>query len=272
MLDDFTQKELREKYNPEGSILRRHQMRLLDILTEVDKICRRYNLKYWLCSGTLLGAIRHGGFIPWDDDIDIEMEISDYKKLLEILPKELPNWLVLQTNDTDPGYFLTFAKVRDLHSHLVEHGNLDKIFKYQGVFIDIFPLEQSNELLRRMGRKLWLASAQIAKSDIWDDAQKVRKIHRMMQWNQHKVIPFLRVLAKIMPTKFYYGFGTPFHIERKKEFIFPIQEMEFEGRRFFIPYDSDSFLRSQFGDYWKLPETIENHTETVSFDKIKEIL
>ena len=267
MLDDFTQKELREKYNPEGSILRKHQMRILDIMTEVDKICRRHNLKYWMCSGTLLGAVRHKGFIPWDDDIDIEMEISDYKKLLEILPKELPDWLALQTNDTDHGYFLTFAKVRDLHSRLAEHGNPDRIFKYQGVYIDIFPIEQSNEFLRRIGRKLWMVSDYISKNDAYDDAKKIRKIHRMMQWNLHKVIPALRALAKVMPTRFYYGFGTQFHIERKKEFVFPVKEMEFEERRFFAPCDSDSFLRAQFGDYWKLPEERENHTEMVSFEE-----
>lgn len=267
MLDGFIQNDLRARYNPDGSVLRQHQMRILDILTEVDKICRRHNLKYWMCSGTLLGAVRHGGFIPWDDDIDIEMEISDYKKLLEILPMELPDGLALQTNDTDPGYFFTFAKVRDLHSHLVEYGNYDRIFKYQGVYIDIFPIEHSNGFLRRIGRKLWLRSFRIAHSENRTDEQKIRSIHRLMQWNLHGVIPVLRGFAKVLPTEFYYGFGTQFHIARKKEDVFPLKEMAFEGKRFFVPRDSDAYLRAQFGDYMRLPEEddIETHTEKVSF-------
>ena len=64
------QEQLRTEYNPDGSILRRQQMKMLDILLRVDKFCKEHDIKYWLSSGTLLGAVRHGGFIPWDDDDD----------------------------------------------------------------------------------------------------------------------------------------------------------------------------------------------------------
>lgn len=111
-----TQEELREKYNPEGSDLRRMQMKMLDILTEVDKICKKHDIPYWLAGGTLLGAVRHGGFIPWDDDLDIELMREDYLKLIPLLRKELPEKFVVQTNKTDKNYFLTFAKVRDTQS------------------------------------------------------------------------------------------------------------------------------------------------------------
>ena len=86
---------LRERFNPEESLLRRQQMRMLEILLEVDKICKRHDIQYWLSSGTLIGAMRHDGFIPWDDDLDIEMMRSDYLRLMEVLPKELPEWLAL---------------------------------------------------------------------------------------------------------------------------------------------------------------------------------
>ena len=72
---------LRQRFNPEGSLLRRMQHRMTEMLVEIDKICRRHDLKYWLCSGTLLGCVRHGGYIPWDDDLDIEMLREDYEKL-----------------------------------------------------------------------------------------------------------------------------------------------------------------------------------------------
>ncbi len=147
---------LRQRFNPEGSLLRRMQHRMTEMLVEIDKICRRHDLKYWLCSGTLLGCVRHGGYIPWDDDLDIEMLRVDYEKLLKILPEELPEHLKLQTPDTDSGYFFQFAKVRDTRSYMEETNDYDRIFQFKGIFIDIFPYEKSSQSyapLRNFGRR-----------------------------------------------------------------------------------------------------------------------
>ena len=73
MIDEATHKALRAAYNPDGSDLRRHQLVMLDMLIWLDRLCVRHAIPYWLSSGTLLGAVRHGGFIPWDDDVDIEL-------------------------------------------------------------------------------------------------------------------------------------------------------------------------------------------------------
>ncbi|MBR5957646.1 MAG: LicD family protein, partial [Salinivirgaceae bacterium] len=81
--------ELRAKYNPEGSQLRQIQNRELDILIEFDRICRKHNIDYWLDSGTLLGAVRHGGFIPWDDDIDVCVLKKDRKRLRKAMNTSL---------------------------------------------------------------------------------------------------------------------------------------------------------------------------------------
>ena len=86
----MNQDDLRARFNPDGSLLRRQQLRMLDILLEVDKICKKHDIRYWLSSGTLIGAMRHDGFIPWDDDLDIEMLRSDYVRLMKVLPSELP--------------------------------------------------------------------------------------------------------------------------------------------------------------------------------------
>lgn len=78
----------------------------------VDRVCRKHGIRYWLSSGTLLGAVRHG-FIPWDDDLDIEMLYRDYKRLMEVLPFELPSNLVLQTMHTDSNYVAPYTKIKE---------------------------------------------------------------------------------------------------------------------------------------------------------------
>ena len=132
MIDAKLQQSLRERFNPEGSMLRRQQLRMLEILLYVDKVCKEHNIRYWLSSGTLLGAVRHGGFIPWDDDLDIEMLREDYEKFVKVFPNNED--FALQTLYTDPNYFNGFAKVRDLHSQISEF-ELDRHYKYRGLFI-----------------------------------------------------------------------------------------------------------------------------------------
>ena len=84
--------------------LRQAQLVMLRMLKIIDYICRKHNLSYWVCSGTLLGAVRHKGFIPWDDDLDICMIREDYEKFTQIAPLEFPKDIMLQTRESDPNY------------------------------------------------------------------------------------------------------------------------------------------------------------------------
>lgn len=124
------QEALRRRFNPEGSLIRRQQDRMTEMLKVLDGICQKHQIKYWICAGTLLGQVRHGGYIPQDDDLDVEMLREDYLRLMEILPAELPDHLALQTPDTDENYFFGYAKLRDLKSHVTEVNRYDRIFKY----------------------------------------------------------------------------------------------------------------------------------------------
>lgn len=118
--------------------LRRCQLKQLTILEEIDRICRKHNISYWLDGGSLLGAVRHGGFIPWDDDIDIAMPLDDAKRFAQVAPSELRQGLVLQDPETE----LTrepIMKVRDTNSFYVE-ANDDFSLPYgKGLYVDIFP-------------------------------------------------------------------------------------------------------------------------------------
>ena len=115
----------------------------LDLLDRLQKVCARHNLKYYACGGTLLGAVRHRGFIPWDDDIDIMMPRDDYDRLCRIASMEFQEPYFFQTEATDPGYLLRHAKIRNSNTAAIQRAlSRYKCTFNQGIFIDIFPLDK----------------------------------------------------------------------------------------------------------------------------------
>ena len=254
----MTNEELRERFNPDGSLLRRQQLRMLEILLEVDRICRKYDIQYWLSSGTLIGAMRHDGFIPWDDDLDIEMMRPDYLRLMQVLPGELPEWLVLQNDETDENYFYFYAKIRDRRSRMLEPNGYDRIWREQGIYIDIFPMEQHPIWMQKLAEKsvghmykIWRTST--------DDAKAIRRVRHIFDFNNKWFYPFLRhfsflishlSLSKVITS----AMGIPFHNPRYAEEIFPLTTHVFEGHELPVPHDADAHLRHLFGDYMQLPD------------------
>ena len=136
------------------STMREIQLCTLTILKEVVRICNKHNLTYYLSSGTLLGAIRHKGFIPWDNDIDIEMPIEDYRKFLRIAPKEISSDFFVQTYRSDKNYNLAWTQVRanNTTSLVMKYINWDI---HWGMHLDIFPLVgvYTNNRLKRLQLK-----------------------------------------------------------------------------------------------------------------------
>lgn len=116
------------------------QRAVFDIFLEVKRICEKHNLRYLLFAGTMLGAIRHKGFIPWDDDLDIALPDEDYFKFLKIAPRELPASLSLVEPGELPHSYLLFSKVQNLNTTFLETLEVCCPDSYKGVFIDIFPL------------------------------------------------------------------------------------------------------------------------------------
>ena len=118
--------------------LRKLQLVELEMLVELDRLCRKHNIKYIIDAGTLLGAVRHNGFIPWDDDIDIRMLRSDYDKFCQVCKQELAEEFFLQNHDTDSEYMWGYARIlrKDTKYVRVNH---EAIKSKTGIFIDIFP-------------------------------------------------------------------------------------------------------------------------------------
>ena len=115
---------------------------MLDMVEEVDRICRKYDIKYFLIGGSLLGAIRHKGFIPWDDDFDIALLRNDYERLRKVLQRELPPHLFIQTLETDPEFPTSHMCIRDSRTTCIFDWAISGRYRFNmGIFIDIFVLD-----------------------------------------------------------------------------------------------------------------------------------
>ena len=115
-----------------------------EILDEITRVCDKNGLRYLLIGGTLLGAIRHNGFIPWDDDLDISMPREDYEKFLGIAPKELGDRFLLEDISTNDEYCYMFSKVKLKNTIMREKTMSESYDGGQGIWVDIFPLDYTN--------------------------------------------------------------------------------------------------------------------------------
>lgn len=152
----------------------------MDLLSAFIKVCQKYDLTYFAESGTLLGAIRHGGFIPWDDDIDIVMPRRDYDTLCSIAEESFNHPYFFQTEYTDPGSARNnHAQLRNSDTTGILHAELQKQYRFnQGIFIDIFPLDELPpaserriffETLRDLREKSWIYTHEVMRIDYTGD-------------------------------------------------------------------------------------------------------
>ena len=264
MIDKKIHEELRAEYNPDGSMLRRQQMRMLDILLHIDKICNQHNIPYWLSSGTLLGAIRHGGFIPWDDDLDIEMMREDYLRCEKVF-KEDDNY-VLQTYKNDLYYMMPYAKVRDKYTVLTESYNGDE-YKYRGVFVDIFPMEYTHRCMSYISyAPIWFTRKYIVKHRNRFMGRVMMKVLKACSFG---FISVLRALMKFVPgKKLCYAYGTwCFRENHSVDDLYPLATTKFENFELPIPGNYDAYLRKLYGDYMRIPEVKVAHGKDIKFLK-----
>lgn len=263
IIDDSEQNQLREKFNPDGSLLRQHQLRMLEMLQYIDDLCKSNNINYWLSSGTLLGAVRHGGFIPWDDDLDVEMLRPDYDRLIEILKKQKSSKYIIQTYDTDTKYVIPFAKLRDLHSSVVEENSPE--YRYNGCWVDIFPLEKNTMPCLKFTVYIYyffLAPYGIIKNR----PMVLSKVYKFIIYKLF--FKLIYRINKILPLKkYYHTCGVEFYKSRNLKEIFPLQKIKFEGQLFPAPQKCDSYLSNIYGDYSKIPSInkIETHNLKIVF-------
>ncbi len=251
MIDERLQASLRARFNPDGSLLRRHQLKLLEMLGFIDEVCREAGIGYWLSSGTLIGAMRHGGFIPWDDDVDVEMLAADFPRFTEAVERRGDQRYVVQTRHNDPEFLFGFGKLRDLSSRVEEGNGLDARLKWRGCYIDVFTIAPfSSRKLHRLGCKL--VGTEL-KMRVRHPASPFTRLLRPLLHGA--VFPLLSAAGRI-------GAGDTarhtvpsfFSAPRSMKEILPLSRVNFEGRSFPAPHDPDGYLRRIYGDYTRLPD------------------
>ena len=229
---------------------------MIDILLELDRVCKKENIKYWIADGTLLGAVRHKGFIPWDDDIDICMLEEDYKNFLKLANKELPNYLFLQTKETDKYYdWFPYAKVRDRNSIFIEKMYSNKELFHQGINIDIFVMD----IYSRRIKKIYKIFYRLKEIKISVKENKMIILKKLLLFFKINILAEKILKCFIKNNQrgkkdFLIGYRYLWKQIYESRDVFPLSEIEFEGYKFPCPNNPDAILKELYGDtYMELP-------------------
>lgn len=252
-----------------------HRIQLENAL-EVKRICDLHQIKYFIIAGTLLGAVRHNGFIPWDDDLDIGMLRDDYERFVEICETELSNKYFLQTWHTDHGFGLPFAKLRRNSTKYIEM-NSANIGGHKGVFIDIFPFDNvpSNifsqklqDFNLRIFKRLLLQKlgyeTNIENSLLRGCLYKCIDICIITMSTNKIKICFEKHMKKYnnLKQEFIITFGGTYGYRRemiRREWIDDLTTINFEGVQFPCPRAYNEYLTHFYGDYMTFPPESERY-------------
>ena len=245
------------------------QKTIYGIFLKVADILKNNDIDYYANGGTCLGAIRHNGFIPWDDDIDITIKIEDYLKAIEILRRELPNEYSVRFFDSNNHYANVFFKVIDERTTCIEEVDYKYKDAYKGCFIDVMPISgMPDNFLKRFlfCKKInvyrILSEMRIYGTDALDLKWK-KVLYPVLKPAFHFVPPnyycrkWLEMLKKYPFEKCNYtGYVWWFDVARlvyKKEVFGTPTPIKFEGTEMYCPEKWDDLLKQQFGDYMTLP-------------------
>lgn len=252
---------------------RKLQKAIIIIACEVARICKKNNISYFINGGTQLGAVRHEGFIPWDDDFDIGFKREDYEKFIKACDKDLnKNKFFLQTHETEENYAFDFAKLQLKGTEIIE--DFSKNVKIQhGIFVDLFPHDNVPD--DKLARKLFLMKNYLLKNILWVKCGYGEKTHKTkLSYKMIKAVSELftvrqikqsrcRLLKKYNNIKTTQCFISDYPNELlMNSWLDDLQLFMFEGLEFYGIKQYDAYLKSLYGDYMSLPPESERITHS----------
>lgn len=253
----------------------------IEILNEIDRICKKNEINFFFTGGTLLGAVRHKGFIPWDDDIDIAMTRDDFEKFRLAIKNQLDEKYYFDYYDTDSDYYLPFAKVRKNNTTFDEEAS-KHLDNHKGIFVDIFIYDLVDNNIKRCYIKAAIIQI-LSDTVLWK-----KKIIKLNNCRHPNLVAIFSVFRTKFILKFIDYISKKFNgkeknkknvvcfnslLNIKKDFFpydtfFPLKKISFEGNKYNGLNDNDKFLNVQYGDYMKLPpieERVNHNTLNISF-------
>ena len=234
-----------------------------EILLDIDRVCRKNKIKYSIFAGTLIGAIRHKGFVPWDDDIDVILPREEYNRFIEVYSKEKAKIFDVASSETNKEYPFPYVKIYNNTTISKEEKN--KEIKDLGVFVDVFPLDNISTKNKNKRLKKIDKAVKLTYMLSFDDSYyKQKPIYKRI----------IRSLLKIVGSRFFIKRLTKMCIVENKnkcdeigllisgtgnknswprEYFDSYIEVDFDGNKFFSIKEYDSLLRQRYGDYMKFP-------------------
>jgi len=270
--------------------LRQLQLCELHILKDVVAFCNKRNIKYYLIGGTLLGAVRHEGFIPWDDDIDIGMMRSDYETFLNEFGNAFPNKYFVQNKDTDKKVMPSFTKIRWHGTRFIEKST-EHMDIHKGIFIDIFPLDNIPErdsfileIRYRIFKFYQILS--LFKSGYRPKEKNMKNVLYSIILKLLSIISYnsinnysLRFMKRYIncDTNYVSSFASGYNYKKQrmsKDIYGQGVELLFEGDLFRCPSKYSEYLEKLFGDYMKLPDIDKrrSHTDMSKVELCQEVI
>ena len=253
---------------------RRMQLLQKDMLRELDRVCRANNIQYTIFGGTLLGAVRHKGYIPWDDDADVAMLREDYNRFKEVAYQMDPKICYFQDHTTDPEYRWGYGKLRRTGTRFVRIGQ-EHLKCKTGVFIDVFPMDdipvslpgqilnnaydlclrkilysevgRLNQDSSMLSRGFYSLLAKIPVDKVFALIRKMELRSKNSSENRVRVLMFPATGALYRKNPIKERFGMP------KKWFTDLQEYEFEDLKLYGTKDYDGILTYIYGDYMTLP-------------------
>lgn len=235
-----------------------------EILDVIHQVCTEHGLRYSLAYGTLIGAVRHKGFIPWDDDIDLMMPREDYEKLLVIWNQSAPKGYILQNTRTDSDFTQNFTKIRKDHTTFLQ-GEAERTKHYhKGIFVDIFPGDRvpSGKIGRNIQYIACAVNLLYSRGHTSGSGGMIGKAERVLLKAPKEKYAVRRERAekKIRSwngdESLQYVFPSTIECSRKyypANLFEDMKTIEFNGKQYMCVADTDATLRVEYGDYMQLP-------------------